>query len=114
MRLNGGAPTLTHDVLHLDVTCDERVRQQHPVALPPHRLGTHHGDVARCAELQKLRDRGAEIRRQHVIGVPAKCLVAPRAVWRIRPWLAQPPSDAKWRYWMPSWPRRSASASLPK
>ena len=90
MRLNGRAPALTHDVPHVDVTCDERVRQQHSVALPPHGLGAHHRDVALCAELQKLRHRGAEIRRQHVIGVSAKCLVAPRTVWRIRPWLAQP------------------------
>lgn len=72
-----------HDVLHVNVTRNERVGDQHPVALPPDGFGTHDSHVPDSAKHQQLVDRRSKLCCLHVIGVTTESGILPPTIRRI-------------------------------
>ena len=70
-------------------THKKSIRKQLAVTLPPNRLGTHHTCRLTPRKRNQLLDPLPELRRLHVIRVPAKPGVAPTRVYGIRAWLSQ-------------------------
>src|SRR5688572_31966199 len=60
------------------------------MALPPFRLGAHDGRLALGSESYQPIERDSELHCLHMVGIAAKSGVAPAAVLRIGPRLAEP------------------------
>ena len=80
MWLERRLPALAHDVLHVNVSRNQGVGNQHPVALPPDRFGAHDGNAPVSTKHQQLVDRQSELWRLHVIGVTTEGGILPCAI----------------------------------
>src|SRR5438067_900783 len=80
-----------HDVANLYPARDERIGQQAPVALPPHRLRTHHSRslIRTVRPSDELFEPFRKLRSLHVIRVAAEALVTPRVIAGVATRLAQ-------------------------
>jgi MacB-like protein len=79
----------TEDVLHLNATRQERVRDQRAVTPPGYCFRAHDRDLFSACQLHQLLEVRREFRGLHVVGVPAEGGVAPTGVGRVAARMAQ-------------------------
>ena len=78
------SPVDREQVHDLRAAQGQRVGDQHPVAAPPHRLRAHDRLPLAGGLLDQRVDRGPELGRVHVVGVPGERLVVQRGVPGVR------------------------------